>query len=96
MAIEVELLGFTLTRTGAKPTAKRSVAIIKLTPPKNVRGCRRIIGITNFSKKHIPMRAALVQHLTELTRKYTKFKWDKQTQKEFDKLKAAAYQDAKR
>merc|ERR1711966_187007 len=30
MAIEVELLSFTLTRTGAKPTAKRIEAILKL------------------------------------------------------------------
>ena len=50
MAIEVELLGFTLTRTGAKPTSKRIEAIPKLAPPKNVRGCRRIIGIINLIK----------------------------------------------
>ena len=48
-----------------------------------------VIGIINFIKNHIPMCAALVRQLTELTRKDTKFKWDKQKQKEFDKLKAA-------
>ena len=35
------------------------------------------------------MRAAFMQHLTELTRKDTKFKWDKQKQNKFNKLKAA-------
>ena len=78
MAIEVELLGFILTHTGAKPTPKRIKEILKLAPPKNVRGCRRIIGIINFIKYHISMCAALMQHLTELTRKDAKFKWDKQ------------------
>ena len=48
-----------------------------------------VIGIINFIKNHIPMCAALVRQLTELTRKDTKFKWDKQKQKEFDKLKAS-------
>ena len=53
MAVQVELLGFILTRTGAKPTPTRIEAIIKLTPPQNVRSCRRIIGIVNFIKNHI-------------------------------------------
>ena len=52
----VELLGFLLTRTGARPTAKRIEAILKLTPPKNKKGCRRIIGIINFIENHIPGR----------------------------------------
>ena len=89
MAIEVELLGFILTRTGAKPTPKRIEAILKLATSKNVRGCRRIIRIINFIKNHIPMYVALMQYLTELTRKDTKFKWDIQRQKDFNKLKAA-------
>ena len=89
MAIEVELLGFTLTHTGAKPTAKRIAAILKLAPPKNVQGCRRIIGIINFIKNHIPMRAALMQHLTELTCKDVKLTWGKQEQLTFNNLKAA-------
>ena len=89
MAIQVELLGFILMRTGAKPIPKRIEAILKLAPPENVRGCWRIIGIINFIKNHITMRAALMQHLTELTRKDTKYKWNKHKQKEFDKLKVA-------
>ena len=60
MTIQVELLGFILTRTGAKPTPKRIEAILKLAPPKNVQGCRRIIGIINFIKNHIPMCTALM------------------------------------
>ena len=36
MAIEVELLGFILTCTGAKPTPKRIEAVLKLAQPKNV------------------------------------------------------------
>ena len=36
MAIEVELLGFILTRIGAKPTPKQIEAILKLAPSKNV------------------------------------------------------------
>ena len=69
MAIEVELLGFILTRTGAKPTPKRIEAIFKLEPPKNVQSCKRIIGIINFIKNHIPMHMAFMQYLMELTRK---------------------------
>ena len=60
MAEQVELFGFILTRTGAKPTRKWIEAILKLASPKNVRGRRRIIGIANFIKNHIPMRASLL------------------------------------
>ena len=74
MAIQVELLGFILTCTRVKPTPKQIEAILKLAPPKNMQGCRRSIGIINFIKNHIPMRTALMQHLTELTQKDAKFK----------------------
>ena len=36
MAIEVEFLGFILTRTGAKPAPKQIEVNLKLAPPKNV------------------------------------------------------------
>ena len=60
MAVQVELLGFILTRTRAKPTHKRIEVILKLVSPKNVRGCGSIIGIigiVKFIKNHIPMIA---------------------------------------
>ena len=89
MGEEVELLGFMMTRKGSKPTAKRIEAILKLAPPKNVRGCRRIIGIINFIKNHIPGRTEKMRFLTEFTRKDVDFKWGAHEKKAFDKLKAS-------
>ena len=89
MGEEVELLGFQLTRTGVRPTAKRIEAILKLAPPKNKRGCRRIIGIVNFIKNHIPGRAGLMRHLTDLTKKDVDFHWGAQENQAFKELRAA-------
>ena len=50
MAETLTLLGFQLTRTGSRPTAKRIKAILKLGKPKDKRGVRRINGIVNFIK----------------------------------------------
>ena len=85
----VELLGFLLTRTGVRPTAKQIEAILKLAPPKNKRGCRRIIGIINFIKNHIPGRAGLMRHLTDLTKKDVDFHWGAQENQAFKELRAA-------
>ena len=57
MAAEVELLGFTSTQTSTKPMRKRIDAILKLAPLRNVRGCRRIIGIIKeLTKKDVKFK----------------------------------------
>ena len=43
----------------------------------------------NFIKNHIPGRAGLMRHLTELTRKDVDFKWGAYEDQAFKSLKAA-------
>jgi recombinational DNA repair protein (RecF pathway) len=69
---QVKFLGFLLTRTGFIPTRKRVDAILRLPPVKQV---RQLLSTINFIKNHIPNRAAIMQPITDLTKKEEKFEW---------------------
>jgi hypothetical protein len=86
---QVKFLGFLLTRTGFIPTCKRVDAILKLAPPRNVKQVRQLLSTINFIKNHIPNRAAIMQPITDLTKKEEKFEWGEEQQKAFDQTKAA-------
>jgi hypothetical protein len=74
-AIEVDHLGFTLQKDGFRPMKKRVEAILKLAPPTKVKKVRRLLGIINFIKNHIPNRASILAPITHLTKKDVPFIW---------------------
>ena len=57
-------------------------------PPKTVKQVRGFLGTVNFIKNHIPSRAAIMQPLTNLTKKDTRFEWTEKQQLAFDTIKA--------
>ena len=71
----LELLGFQLKPTGYRPTRKRVEDILRLDAPSNVRGVRRVLGIVNFIKNHIPVQAQILAPLTNLTKKEVMWRW---------------------
>ena len=52
--------------------------------PKKGKQVRGFLGTVNFIKNHIPNRAALLQPLTELTKKDRRFEWKEKQQIAFD------------
>jgi hypothetical protein len=84
----VEYLRFQLNRTGYEPLPSRVSAILRINPPKDVRGVRGFLGVLNFIKNHIPRRAEICEPITRLTKKDVKFIWGEEQQRAFDKLKA--------
>jgi hypothetical protein len=84
----VEYLGFQLNRSGYAPLPSCVDAILRLNPPKNVTGVRRLLGIVNFIKNHIPHRAEICEPITRLTKKGIKFVWGDEQLHALEKLKA--------
>ena len=78
-----------MTRMGFIPTCKRVDVILRLAPPRNVKQVRQLLGTINFIKNHIPNQAAIMQPITDLTKKEEKFEWGEKQQKAFDQTKAA-------
>jgi hypothetical protein len=47
-ALEIEYLGYTLTRDGIKPQSNKVQAILAIQPPKNVRELKHFLGIVQY------------------------------------------------
>ena len=92
---ELEYLGFYLTREGIKPTRKKVEAILNLLPPKNNRQLRRFIGLVNYYRDLWPRRSEILAPLTSLTSVKKKWKWEKEHQEAFDKMKRVVAREVK-
>ena len=58
-----------------------------MSPPQSVRETRRLLGMAGFYRSYVPKFAEIVKPLTELTKKYTRFKWTSVEQAAFNRLK---------
>ena len=88
-AREIQVLGHTITEYGRKPTSKGIKAIANMQPPSNVTGLKRFLGLCNFFCDYIPNMPSRTQHLCQLLKKDTPFKWTLLHTKEFEDLKLA-------
>jgi len=74
-AVELEYLGYWITRDGIQPLQKKVEAIKKLAPPKNKKQLRRFIGIINYYRDMWIRRSHTLAPLTKLTSKNAKWEW---------------------
>jgi len=65
-ALEVDYLGYTLTREGIRPQEKKVNAILALEPPRNVKELRRVLGIVQYYRDIWEKRTDLLSPLTDL------------------------------
>jgi len=96
-ALEVDYLGYTLTRDGIVPQKKKVAAILALKPPTNVKQLRRVLGIVQYYRDIWEKRTDLLAPLTDLVaecgttkakRKPLKpWRWDAEHQEAFEKIK---------
>lgn len=102
-ALEVDYLGYTLTRDGIVPQKKKVAAILALKPPTNVKQLRRVLGIVQYYRDIWEKRTDLLAPLTDLVaecgtskvkRKPLKpWRWDAEHQEAFQKIKNVIARD---
>lgn len=86
---EIKYLGFIINvEEGIKVDPNKIRAIASWETPTNVKGVRGFLGFANFYRGFIGNFASVSAPLQDLTKKGSAFRWDKQHQEAFEKLKS--------
>ncbi|XP_065325868.1 protein NLRC3-like [Pelmatolapia mariae] len=100
---DITFLGDKLTAEGIEPDKEKLRAILDMPRPEDKKGVLRILGMVNFIGKFIPSLAARTVHLRQLLHNGCKFRWSKELENEWQRLKKTlttgpvlAYFDPKR
>ena len=90
---QLNYLGFTVGVNGLQMNSDKQDKIYQLQTPTDVRGVRRLLGVTGFYRKFVPHYASITAPITELLKKDNSFKWTEAHDEAFDKLKHAIAKD---
>ncbi len=104
--LEIEYLGYVLTRDGIKPQSNKVQVILAIQPPTGVRQLRHFLGMVQYCRDLWARGSKMLAPLTSLVgecgqTKATKAKgtkkvlwhWDKVHQRAFDHIKATIAKD---
>lgn len=86
---QLELMGIILSDKGIGPTAEKVKAVVNAREPETASEVRSFLGLVNFSARFIPDLSTTAEPMRRLTRKGATFKWEREQQQAFDKLKNA-------
>ena len=92
-ASSMDYLGVILEKGVTRMDPVKIAGIDKWPTPKNVTEVRRAIGFFNFYRPFIKGFAHIARPLHQLTRKTQEWRWGKEEQNAFDKLKAQVMAD---
>jgi hypothetical protein len=105
-ALEIEYLGYVLTRDGIKPQSNKVQALLAIKPPTGVKQLRHFLGMVQYYRDLWARQSKMLAPLTSLVgecgqTKTTKAKgtekvpwhWDEVHQREFDHVKATIAKD---
>ncbi len=65
-APSLEILGHTISATGAAPTADHAAEIKNCPPPQHIKRLQRFLGMVNFYRRFLPNCARVLNPLTDL------------------------------
>jgi hypothetical protein len=85
---EVSYLGHRVSKAGISCDPKKISVIENWPIPTNLTEVRSFLGTVGYYRKFISNFSTIASHLSQLTRKHKKFKWDQNCQKSFKELKA--------
>ena len=83
----IEFYGFIFGKDGVSPDAKKIDAIKKMPRPTTPKEVRSFLGMTNYISRFILQYADVTKPLRDLTRKGIEWKWTKDQEDAFNKLK---------
>ena len=83
----LKFLGVVLDENGISTCPEKVASIVKMAPPKNIRGVRSFLGLSGFYRRWIKDYSKCSELLTRLTRKGAIFKWDDETHHAWESIK---------
>jgi hypothetical protein len=105
-ALEIEYLGYVLTRDGIKPQSNKVQAILVMKPPTGVRELRHFLGMVQYYRDLWARRSDMLSPLTSLVGEFGQTKstrakgtkkvpwqWDEVHQRAFNHVKATIVKD---
>ncbi|BFF99865.1 uncharacterized protein DMAD_00003 [Drosophila madeirensis] len=84
---EQRYLGHKVTADGICTDPEKVAAIAELKPPANVKELRQYLGVASWYRRFVPDFATLVQPLTKLLKKKTKWEWSEERQAAFEAVR---------
>ena len=85
---QVSWMGHLLSIAGVTPHPDRVQAIKDMTPPHNVKGAQRFLGMCKYLSRFTPNLAEVVKPLTELTHENAVWSWSSQHDNAFKTVKS--------
>jgi len=85
---EVEFLGVVIGPKGVEMQKEKMEGVLNWPAPRNIKEVQKFLGLANYYRRFIKDFARVVAPLHVLVRKEQKWKWEKEQEKAFGKLKA--------
>ena len=79
--------GHEVTQKGVEPSDEKVAAIQHADPPQNASEARSFLGLVQFVSKFVPDLSSIAEPIQRLTHKNAEFKWSREQQISFEKLK---------
>lgn len=86
---QIDYLGREISADGIKPGKRKIEAILRMDEPKTVKQVRQFLGLSGYFRKFVKNYSGIVEPLTRLTRKDSKWCWQAEQQEAFKTVKAA-------
>jgi hypothetical protein len=84
---EVSYLGYRINKVGLHPSRDKVVAINQASIPANITQLKSVLGMINYYGKFVPNLSTILAPLYELLKKGTTWKWTKECDIAFKKIK---------
>lgn len=92
---EIEFLGYKISSGGFRPADDKVHAIRMAKTPENVAELRSFLGLVNHLGQYIPHLATVTERLRLLTKKDTRWTWEKEHNDSFEEVRRLIIQDIK-
>ena len=91
---EVEFFGLRFSKDGVRPSPSKIKALEEMSKPQSAAEVRSFLGMAQYSSQFIPGFSQITSPLRELTHKSSKWKWGKEEEDAFERIRTSLANDS--